>query len=54
MKPALLSCLLRACFNSRHLEPRGPESAGQFIDLTEACSGPWVVVFFYPEADTPG
>ena len=58
---ALLSCLLMACSHSRYLEPprpipalAAPNQYAKFIDLTEACSGPWAVVFFYPEADTPG
>ncbi|MFP6878608.1 MAG: hypothetical protein VCA37_17420 [Roseibacillus sp.] len=58
---ALGCCLLMACSTTRDLElPRpipdlaAPNQYGRFIDLREACSGPWAVVFFYPEADTPG
>lgn len=50
-----------ACSSARYLEPprpipdlAAPNQYGKFIDLREACSGPWAVVFFYPEADTPG
>ena len=58
---ALVCCLVMACSSSLYLEPprpipnlAAPNQYGKFIDLTEACSGPWAVVFFYPEADTPG
>ena len=27
---------------------------GEVVDIREACSGEWAVVFFYPRADTPG
>ena len=27
---------------------------GKRVDLAAKCSGEWGVVFFYPEADTPG
>ena len=27
---------------------------GKRVALQDACSGPWALVFFYPEADTPG
>lgn len=32
----------------------GLNQDGEVIDLHEACSGEWAVVFFYPRADTPG
>ncbi len=32
----------------------GPDQNGEVIDIREACSGEWAVVFFYPRADTPG
>ena len=32
----------------------GPNQDGEIIDINEACSGEWAVVFFYPRADTPG
>jgi peroxiredoxin len=54
-------CLVVACSNSMYLEPprpipalAAPNQYGEMISLKEACSGPWAVVFFYPEADTPG
>jgi peroxiredoxin len=60
--PAMLGCLLMvACSSSRYLDPprpipalAAPNQYGEMVSLKEACSGPWAVVFFYPEADTPG
>ena len=68
MKTAALFCLaviLAACGPTyRDLEPqafgwRAPALAasdqwGRQINLKSATSGEWAVVFFYPEADTPG
>ncbi len=58
---ALLCCLLMACAGSTYLDPpkpipplSAPNQFGEMVSLQEACSGPWAVVFFYPEADTPG
>lgn len=58
---AFLCFLLMACSNSSYLEPprpipplAAPNQYTKIVDLREACSGPWAVVFFYPEADTPG
>lgn len=31
-----------------------PDQYGRQVNLKEATSGPWAVVFFYPKADTPG
>jgi hypothetical protein len=31
-----------------------PDQFGRQVNLQEATSGPWAVVFFYPKADTPG
>jgi hypothetical protein len=31
-----------------------PDQFGRKINLKQATSGPWAVVFFYPKADTPG
>ena len=31
-----------------------PNQYGQPVDLRQATSGPWTVVFFYPKANTPG
>lgn len=53
--------LLASCSSGVFLEqarsiPEGeaPNQYGKMVSLKEACSGPWAVVFFYPEADTPG
>lgn len=32
----------------------GVNQDGELIDIKDACSGEWAVVFFYPRADTPG
>lgn len=32
----------------------GLNQDGEVVDVHEACSGEWAVVFFYPRADTPG
>lgn len=31
-----------------------PDQFGRQVDLKQATSGRWAVVFFYPKADTPG
>ncbi|MFT6864972.1 MAG: hypothetical protein ACJAVK_003544 [Akkermansiaceae bacterium] len=31
-----------------------PDQYGRPVNLKAATSGPWAIVFFYPEADTPG
>lgn len=31
-----------------------PDQFGRQVNLKQATSGPWAVVFFYPKADTPG
>lgn len=33
---------------------RGINQDGKTVNMKEACSGEWAVVFFYPRADTPG
>lgn len=60
--PAILLCALAvACSKATYLDPprpipplAAPNQDGKLISLQEACGGPWAVVFFYPEADTPG
>ena len=32
----------------------GLNQDGEVVDIKDACSGEWAVVFFYPRADTPG
>lgn len=31
-----------------------PDQSGRMVNLKNATKGPWAIVFFYPEADTPG
>jgi len=31
-----------------------PAQTGEMVNLQQATSGPWAIVFFYPKADTPG
>ncbi len=61
---AVLCCLVAACSSSGvFLEPpranpgaglAAPNQYGKMVSLKEACAGPWAVIFFYPQADTPG
>lgn len=53
--------VLSGCSSGVYLEQTGsapdlsaPNQYGNMVSLREACSGPWAVIFFYPEADTPG
>ena len=59
----LLGCgFLVGCSSSAtYLETRKPAPAlsapnhyGKMVSMKEATSGPWALVFFYPQADTPG
>ena len=59
-----LAMLLTACSVYRNVDPHqigwrcpalsAPDQYGREVNLKEAASGPWAVVFFYPKADTPG
>ena len=64
ISPLLVVSLVASCATS---DPRaqtaigapvpkvsGPNQDGEMVDIHEACSGEWAVVFFYPRADTPG
>ena len=53
--------LLSSCSSGVYLEQTrsapdlsAPNQYGNMVSLREACRGPWAVIFFYPEADTPG
>lgn len=60
----LWAILLAACTVFEDVEPHpvgwqspslwAPDQYGREISLDEMISGPWALVFFYPEADTPG
>ncbi|NNC87348.1 MAG: redoxin domain-containing protein [Akkermansiaceae bacterium] len=59
---ALLSFSLAACDTSGVFleqsrpvpDVSAPNQDGKIVNVRDACSGPWSLVFFYPEADTPG
>ena len=61
---SILAALLVSCTLYKDVDPhlsgwRSPslsasDQLGREINIKEAPSGPWAVVFFYPKADTPG
>lgn len=59
----LCSCLLMACSSGEFVSTSArsvpafsaPNQYGEMVALQEVAKrGPWTVLFFYPEADTPG
>jgi len=60
----LVPALLSSCTSTKSSTPQAigwsppsliaPNQDGQKVSLKERAGGPWAVVFFYPEADTPG
>lgn len=58
------SVLMTACTVYEDVDPHmngwrspglsAPDQFGQEVNIKDATSGPWAVVFFYPKADTPG
>lgn len=56
--------LLTACTPYHDVDPHltgwrspavsAPDQYGKQVSLKSATSGPWAIVFFYPQADTPG
>ena len=59
-----LALLFTGCTIYENVEPHpvgwrmpslsAPDQYGREIALKQVTSGPWALVFFYPEADTPG